>query len=91
VPQEAAVAESSAAGSNAIRLSGSRMTRSRSERERLLALAHDVIAAGAPTEERSLASIGRKHSSEALAVVGEPLKRSAASELALCLGADMHL
>jgi len=84
-------AELGAAGSTVIRLSGSRLPRSKSEKDRLLALAHDVIASGAPTEQRSLAAIGRKHSSERLAPVGKPIKRSVGSELALCLGAEMHL
>lgn len=70
-----------------IRLVGSRMTRSKSERDRLMALAGDVVAAGMATSSVG----GAAGSSQPSSCGACPLTRSAASELALCLQDEMTL
>jgi len=66
-----------------VRLVGGAMTRSKSEKERLLHLAQDVAAAAAPVAlDPSLPSSDRSLPT---------LKRSAASELALCMSSDLAL
>ena len=71
-----------------VRLVGVPLTRSKSERARLLALAQDVVTA---TDDDGQ-PLTRSKSSEKLGFTGNvPLKRSAASELAITLGEDMRL
>jgi len=79
-----------------VRLSGVMMTRSKSDRSRLLALAQDVVASGAtadtPLPPSATARPSGAEATPPLPRLGAvPLRRSAASDLALVLGAEMHL
>mmetsp|Transcript_35371 Transcript_35371/g.92858 ORF Transcript_35371/g.92858 Transcript_35371/m.92858 type:complete len:758 (-) Transcript_35371:665-2938(-) len=68
-----------------VRLVGIQMTRSKSERARLLALAQEVTSGGLAAED------GPSAGTPPGLLPNVPLTRSAYSELALTLGSDMHL
>lgn len=73
-----------------VRLVGVPLTRSKSERARLLMLAQDVAAA---IDDEGVPMTRSKSSDKDLLLLssGVPLRRSAASELAITLGEDMRL